>query len=82
MRMLVEKEEVPSFTINFVSKTGNHTQFYSWSDTILGRPGMKVTLIGLGIIRAITQARKMIVDWKPTDLEFFYVKVERRNSHF
>lgn len=62
MRMRVKKEEVSFYTINFASETSRHEKLDSWAETILAQPRMKKKLNELGIMRAISQARKMVVD--------------------
>lgn len=53
-----------------VEKASKHAQFDSWVETIIAQPGMKKKLNDLANMRAITQARKMTMDWKLADLEF------------
>lgn len=65
--MRVEQEEVPFYTINFLSKSSHHKD--SWPETILAQPDLKKQFNDLGIMRALTHAREMTIDMKPIDLE-------------
>lgn len=61
LRMRIEKEEVPFCAINFLRKSSHQEKFDSWADIIFAQSGMKKKLNDLGIMRALTQARKMVV---------------------
>lgn len=70
LRMRVNKGEMPLSEIRFVSKTHHHEKFQTWVGIMLDQPGMCRKFQDLGILRAITQARKATVERDPKDLEF------------
>lgn len=70
LRMMVDKEEMPFCAVWFVSKTQQHQKFDAWAKLILAQPGMPKKFQNLGIMRAITQARKESVERNSEDLEF------------
>lgn len=68
--MRVEKEEMPFCAVRFVSKTQQHEKFEEWAKEILAQPGMPKKFHDLGIMRAITQTRRMSVERNSEDLKF------------
>lgn len=63
-------KKVPFCNIKLERKNHRHQAFDKWPRHIIALPGMKKLLNDLGILRAINQARVMIVKRNPTDLEF------------
>lgn len=61
---------MPLKEIRFISKTHHHEKFQAWVGIMLDQPGMPRKFQDLGILRAITPARKASVERDPKDLEF------------
>lgn len=66
----MNKGELPLSEVRFMSKTHHHEKFQTWVGIMLGQPGMSRRFQDLGILRAISQARKASVERDPKDLEF------------
>lgn len=63
--------------MKFECKAHKHQAFDKWAGHILAQLGMMDLFNELGLMKVIIQARAMVVERKPTNLEFL---MSRRNT--